>query len=715
MTFARRTSRQLTLERLEDRVVPTLVINPTFDASITGDAHAATIESTINQAIQIYETAIADSITVNITFTEMSSGLGENLTYYVPESYSSYLSALLAHENSTADAAALASLPAGPANPVTGGTTIDLRTPLARALGYSDASNANIPMDSTISLNTSICNLSRPDSDSSKFDLLAVTLHEMDEAFGGGSALDGLAQGAAAPTTIQPLDLYRYSADGVRSFNTNAPTGAANQAYFSIDGGKTDLVNFNQYAGGDFGDWYSYPYGASNPPGPQVQDAFQTQGSSPNMGIELTRLDVLGFTLTSSGSGNPVVIPSSANLATNATTLTIEGSGFAGIAAGNKVTFSGGVTGKVARATTTQLIVTGLTGLTAGSLSATVTVGGLSSVSEPVATVVPVVTVNKATLAVKATTLVIHGVGFSPGPANDSVTFSDGGTGIVSSATRTTLTVTGLSGAPAGSLDVTVTSNGASSSSVQVATVPITAPKVSANNVGSTQLTLSWTAVAGATSYKVEYLRPNGTWSLLITVDGSITSETFTVQPASTYTFRVGAADAYATAFSIPLKVTSFTVAPTVSYTTTAATQITLFWNSLPGTTEYLIKEQQANGTYKTLYTLGRTFTQYTFIEPPGGTNQYLVEAVGGHGTLNVTDQTANVTLVNLTWNAVAGATSYEVDQLLANGTWEKLATDNSRTTHQTVITQPGNTYTFRVGAFDAAGPDFSVSVVVTT
>jgi hypothetical protein len=96
--------------------------------------------------------------------------------------------------------------------------------------------------------------------------LLAVTLHEMDEALGGGSGLDGSAQNASAPATIEPLDLFRFASAGVRSYNTHAPTGAVNQAYFSINGGVTDLVHFNQNAGGDFSDWYSYPNGAPTPP-----------------------------------------------------------------------------------------------------------------------------------------------------------------------------------------------------------------------------------------------------------------------------------------------------------------------------------------------------------------------------------------------------------------------------------------------------------------
>jgi hypothetical protein len=799
------------LESLEDRVVPALVINPTFATDITSDPNATAIENTINQAIQIYEGYLTDSITVNITFQEMSSGLGENDTYYVAETYLSYLAALEAHATSAADAVALASLPAGADNPVNGGTTLDIRAPLARALGYGDASNANIPMDSTISLNTSICNLARPDANAADFDLLAVTLHELDEALGGGSALDGSDQNASPPAMITPLDLFRYASAGVRSYSTEAPTGVANQAYFSIDGGVTDLANFNQDAGGDFGDWYSYPNGAATPPGPEVQDAFQTPGSVPNLGVELTRLDVLGFTLTttpsvaftstpninsaivgnlsvagtgddgdtvsvtitdgtnttnaatttvsggtwsvgsinassladgqvtyavtetdaasdtttirqsaikmSTGVGTPAVIPSTAILAANASTLILQGSGFSSAAAGNKVTFSGGATGKVSHATPTQLTVTNLSGLVAGSLSVTVTVGKLSSVSEQVATVEPVVTASTAKLAVNATSLVIHGFGFSSIAANNMVKLSDGATGNVTHATRTALTVTGLKSAPAGILDVTVTSNGVSSpADVQVATVPITAPKVSAGSVTQTQITLSWTAVPGATSYEVEQLKANRTWSQILTLASGTSSQAITVPSGSTNTFRVGAADVQGTAWSTPLKVTSYTVAPTVSYSSRPATQETVSWSGVADATEFEIDQQLANGTWEELAVVSGGTNHLTFILVPG-TRAYRVDPIGGmdmNGTLRVTTSGVAVTQIALTWNAVAGATKYEVDLLQADGTWKKLSTLASGTSHYTYAGYPGDTYTFQVGAIDAAGTSFSTSLVVT-
>jgi hypothetical protein len=47
------------------------------------------------------------------------------------------------------------------------------------------------------------------------------------------------------------IDLFRYAANGLRSYTYTATT-----AYFSIDNGLTNLVNFNNdIIGADVGDW----------------------------------------------------------------------------------------------------------------------------------------------------------------------------------------------------------------------------------------------------------------------------------------------------------------------------------------------------------------------------------------------------------------------------------------------------------------------------
>lgn len=265
-----------------------LTIVPTFASSITSDAQAATIQATINAALAVYQNNFSDSTIVTITFQEMGSGLGQSSTYISTFGYLNYRAALLSHATTADDAIAVASLPNVAGNPVNGNSSLKLTLPLARTLGFS----ANTPpgqTDATISLNTSLMNLSLSTTNPSKYSLFAVACHEIDEVLGMGSVLNGLNNGDPTPTgPASPEDLFRYDATGARSLTT-----AANAAsYFSLNG-TTNQVRFNQQQGGDFQDWYSYPSGA---PTPRVQDAFSTPGASPVPNVELTVLDVLGYT-----------------------------------------------------------------------------------------------------------------------------------------------------------------------------------------------------------------------------------------------------------------------------------------------------------------------------------------------------------------------------------------------------------------------------------
>jgi hypothetical protein len=265
------------------------VIVPTFDNSILSDSNAATIEATINSAVGVYEAAFTDPITVNITFQKVNTGLGSSSTYFANILYTPYRAALAADAKTSNDAIALAGLPVGPNNPANGNASMSVMTANLRALGI----NVNPPSgqpDSTISLNTSLMNLSRiGPQNAGKYDLMAVVSHEIDEALGFGSALNNLHNGDPAPNgPVFSEDLFRYDQHRARTFDTNINT----QAFFSIDGGTTDLARFNQTAGGDFSDWFS-----TGPHTPQVQDAFGTPGAQPNLGVELTGLDVIGYDL----------------------------------------------------------------------------------------------------------------------------------------------------------------------------------------------------------------------------------------------------------------------------------------------------------------------------------------------------------------------------------------------------------------------------------
>lgn len=271
---------------------PGLTILPVFDSTITSDPQAATIESTIRAAIAVYQSDFSDPITISITFQEVNGGLGESSWSYNTYTYSAFRAALVTAATTADDSTALASLPVQTGNPANGNQNIGVRTAEAWALGLNSGTTGENA--GTISLYTGIMNLSDAQTDPSKYSLFSVVCHEIDEVLATGSALDQVFNGGNTATgSIFPEDLFRYDPSGNRSYTTNISA----TSYFSLDG-TNDLAQFNQVSSGDFGDWYSY-YGGEVP---QVQDAYATPGASPNLGVELRVLDVLGYHLVTQES-----------------------------------------------------------------------------------------------------------------------------------------------------------------------------------------------------------------------------------------------------------------------------------------------------------------------------------------------------------------------------------------------------------------------------
>ena len=209
----------------------------------------------------------------------------------------------------------------------------------------------------------------------------------------------------------------------------------------------------------------------------------------------------------------PTVNPSNASLAINATTLTIDGTGFDTTAGNNTVRFNLGAAGTVTSATATQLTVNLTTPpSTTGSLTAVVTTNGQSSGSD--VQVATVVLATQATLAVTSvpTSIYVNGtstLSASGGSGLGTVTYSlDSGPCTLSGAT--------LTGTGAGDCIVTATKaadspyDSATSSPVTVAVslapqaTLVVVPTPSSINVnGTSTLSATGGSGSGAVSYSL--------------------------------------------------------------------------------------------------------------------------------------------------------------------------------------------------------------------
>jgi hypothetical protein len=251
-----------------------LQIQASFGANVDPQARAV-----IQQTIGIYEHLFGDPVSIAIEFLGMSSGLAQNQTFVYTESYRDVHNKLAGDATSAADSTALAHLPAGSRNPVDQSRNLILTRANAQALGFSLTAPTG-GFDSTISLNLGLMNISRSNVLPNRYDLQTAVSHEIDEVLGLSS---GLGQSGLSPTVF---DLFRYTTAGTHTYTT-----AGDNAYFSIDG-VHDLARFNQTSPGDYGDFWS-----SGAHVAQVQSAFGTPGVHADLGVELTALDVIGYTL----------------------------------------------------------------------------------------------------------------------------------------------------------------------------------------------------------------------------------------------------------------------------------------------------------------------------------------------------------------------------------------------------------------------------------
>ena len=217
--------------------------NVSFDSSVNAVQQAA-----VQAVANFFNAHFTDPVTIDISvsFANLGpGGLGAS-SYSLPtHTFLQITNALTSDSTSADDATAVANLPTS--DPDTSTHTWTMTPAEEMALGLIP-DNGTASDGSVRFSNTAIFDFDRTDGiTAGAFDFFGVVAHEFTEIM--GRELNAVGNTAASGPGDHPLDLFKFSAANTHEFvGTNA-------GYFSIDGGATNLDNFNTATNGDFGDW----------------------------------------------------------------------------------------------------------------------------------------------------------------------------------------------------------------------------------------------------------------------------------------------------------------------------------------------------------------------------------------------------------------------------------------------------------------------------
>ena len=248
----------------------------------------------------------------------------------------------------------------------------------------------------------------------------------------------------------------------------------------------------------------------------------------------------------------------------------------------------------------------------------------------------------------------------------------------------------------------------------------LTAPSVKTDYLISTgKPYIKWAAVAGASKYEVYRSgTKNGTYTLL----GTTTAANYTDSKANAgyiYYYKVKAVNANSikSDYSATVAATCHCARPVVKPDYLISTgKPYIKWAAVAGASKYYVyRSGSSNGTYEyvgtttaTNYTDNKANAGYTYYykvkavsKVSSGANSYYSAAIGA--TCHCARPSVKITTSNgsprLTWNAVAGASQYEVYRATSkNGSYTKMFT-TSNLSYTNTSAKAGTTYYYKVKA----------------
>ena len=280
-------------------------------------------------------------------------------------------------------------------------------------------------------------------------------------------------------------------------------------------------------------------------------------------------------------------------------------------------------------------------------------------------------------------------------------------------------------------------SNGDSpvSTEVSATTAPAVPANPSATAVSSSGIDVSWTASAAATGYVV-FSSPDGAAYTQLATPTSSPYHATGLSSGTTRYYEVEATDANGTSVASPAVHATTPISPSVpiglSASAVSSTAIDVSWTASPGATGYVVLQGTSPGGEAQVGTVASSPYHATGLTP-GNTYYYMVEASSAGGTSAASSEASASTPVNppaiptnpgvsvvsstvldVSWTASSGATSYKLLQGTSPGGETQVANPAGSSYHASQLV-PNTTYYFQVLASNAAGDSPASSEVSAT
>ena len=261
---------------------------------------------------------------------------------------------------------------------------------------------------------------------------------------------------------------------------------------------------------------------------------------------------------------------------------------------------------------------------------------------------------------------------------------------------------------------------------------------LSASAISTTSANISWTAVANANSYAVDYkLNSSGTWTSFSSAQTGTTASLSGLVSSSLYDYRITATCTSGVGTPSTAQFTTLTpcVAPSGLSSQPGSNNANVSWSTVPSATSYAVDYKLNTATTWTSFSTAQTAANANITGlvasslydwrvsatcPSGSTAptaaQFTTAAPATCNAPTGLTSTPGSTTASLSWTAASGAVSYAVDyKLNTSGTWTSFSTAQAGTTASLTGLASSSLYDWRVTTNCSSGSSTPAAAQFTT